>query len=95
MITLVFYIWFADVFQNVYLVFFKLKIIMFLMFLSAETQDLPDPDPEKGEKSVFYLLLKMFVSSNSNYLKTSTRMLVLKVSFMLLTTENCLKSLYF
>uniref|UniRef100_A0A672KS26 Nucleolar pre-ribosomal-associated protein 1 C-terminal domain-containing protein n=1 Tax=Sinocyclocheilus grahami TaxID=75366 RepID=A0A672KS26_SINGR len=42
-------------------------------------QDLPDPDPEKGEKSVFYLLLKMFVSSNSNYLKTSTRMLVLKV----------------
>uniref|UniRef100_A0A671SNS2 Nucleolar pre-ribosomal-associated protein 1 C-terminal domain-containing protein n=1 Tax=Sinocyclocheilus anshuiensis TaxID=1608454 RepID=A0A671SNS2_9TELE len=42
-------------------------------------QDLPDPDPEKGEKSVFYLLLKMFVSSNSNYLKTSTRMLVIKV----------------
>uniref|UniRef100_A0A8C1VIK5 URB1 ribosome biogenesis homolog n=1 Tax=Cyprinus carpio TaxID=7962 RepID=A0A8C1VIK5_CYPCA len=42
-------------------------------------QDLPDPDPEKGERSVFYLLLKMFVSSNSNYLKTSTRMLVLKV----------------
>ncbi|KAF4103830.1 nucleolar pre-ribosomal-associated protein 1 [Onychostoma macrolepis] len=40
-------------------------------------QDLPDP--EKGEKSVFYLLLKMFESSNSNYLKTSTRMLVLKV----------------
>uniref|UniRef100_A0A671SKU3 Nucleolar pre-ribosomal-associated protein 1 C-terminal domain-containing protein n=1 Tax=Sinocyclocheilus anshuiensis TaxID=1608454 RepID=A0A671SKU3_9TELE len=30
-------------------------------------------------KSVFYLLLKMFVSSNSNYLKTSTRMLVIKV----------------
>uniref|UniRef100_A0A9J7XVS8 URB1 ribosome biogenesis homolog n=1 Tax=Cyprinus carpio carpio TaxID=630221 RepID=A0A9J7XVS8_CYPCA len=42
-------------------------------------RDLPDPDPEKGERSVFYLLLKMFVSSNSNYLKTSTRMLVLKV----------------
>ncbi|XP_026138598.1 nucleolar pre-ribosomal-associated protein 1 [Carassius auratus] len=42
-------------------------------------QDLPDTDPEKGERSVFYLLLKMFVSSNSNYLKTSTRMLVLKV----------------
>ncbi|XP_073674485.1 nucleolar pre-ribosomal-associated protein 1 [Garra rufa] len=42
-------------------------------------QDLADPDLEKGEKSVFYLLLKMFVSSNSNYLKTSTRTLVLKV----------------
>ncbi|XP_043115226.1 nucleolar pre-ribosomal-associated protein 1 [Puntigrus tetrazona] len=42
-------------------------------------QNLPAPDSEKGEKSVFYLLLKMFVSSNSNYLKTSTRMLVLKV----------------
>ncbi|XP_067306200.1 nucleolar pre-ribosomal-associated protein 1 isoform X2 [Pseudorasbora parva] len=42
-------------------------------------QELADPDQEKGEKSVFYLLLKMFVSSNSSYLKTSTRMLVLKV----------------
>ncbi|XP_051962696.1 nucleolar pre-ribosomal-associated protein 1 isoform X2 [Xyrauchen texanus] len=31
------------------------------------------------EKSVFYLLLKMFVNSNGSYLKTSTRMLVLKV----------------
>ncbi|XP_073718907.1 nucleolar pre-ribosomal-associated protein 1 isoform X1 [Misgurnus anguillicaudatus] len=42
-------------------------------------QDLGDSDLQKGEKSVFYLLLKMLVSSNSNYLKTSTRMLVLKV----------------
>ncbi|ROL44240.1 Nucleolar pre-ribosomal-associated protein 1 [Anabarilius grahami] len=42
-------------------------------------QELADPDLEKGEKSVFYLLLKMFVSTNSSYLKTSTRMLVLKV----------------
>uniref|UniRef100_A0A8C9ZQ89 URB1 ribosome biogenesis homolog n=1 Tax=Sander lucioperca TaxID=283035 RepID=A0A8C9ZQ89_SANLU len=32
-----------------------------------------------GEKSVLYLLLKMFVSSSSSHLKTSTRMLVLKV----------------
>lgn len=28
-------------------------------------QDLADPDPEKGEKSVFYLLLKMFVLRDS------------------------------
>ncbi len=77
-----------------YLVFLSLRSSCFSLF-SPETQDLPDPDPEKGEKSVFYLLLKMFVSSNSNYLKTSTRMLVLKVSFMLLTTENCIQNLYF
>lgn len=36
-------------------------------------------DTESGEKSVLYLLLKMFVSSGSSHLKTSTRMLVLKV----------------
>ncbi|XP_056613383.1 nucleolar pre-ribosomal-associated protein 1 [Triplophysa dalaica] len=42
-------------------------------------EELADPDLEKGENSVFYLLLKMLVSGNSNYLKTSTRMLVLKV----------------
>lgn len=90
MITFVFNIWFADVCAYVYFVPFKLKIIMFSLFFSRKTQDLPDPDPEKGERSVFYLLLKMFVSSNSNYLKTSTRMLVLKVSFILLTSENCI-----
>ncbi|XP_030633813.1 nucleolar pre-ribosomal-associated protein 1 [Chanos chanos] len=32
-----------------------------------------------GERSVFHSLLKMFVSSNERHLKTSTRMLVLKV----------------
>lgn len=42
-------------------------------------EEIADPDLGKGENSVFYLLLKMLVSSNSNYLKTSTRMLVLKV----------------
>ncbi|XP_047450940.1 nucleolar pre-ribosomal-associated protein 1 isoform X2 [Mugil cephalus] len=38
-------------------------------------------DTESGEKSVLYLLLKMFVSSSgsSRHLKTSTQMLVLKV----------------
>uniref|UniRef100_A0A3Q2CMY5 URB1 ribosome biogenesis homolog n=1 Tax=Cyprinodon variegatus TaxID=28743 RepID=A0A3Q2CMY5_CYPVA len=32
-----------------------------------------------GEKSVLYLLLKMFVSSSSNYLSSTTRRLVIKV----------------
>lgn len=39
---------------------------------------------ESGEKSVLYLLLKMFVTSGSSHLKTSTRMLVLKVRSLLL-----------
>lgn len=41
-------------------------------------------DTESGEKSVLYLLLKMFVTSGSSHLKTSTRMLVLKVGSHLL-----------
>ncbi|CAJ0930084.1 unnamed protein product, partial [Ranitomeya imitator] len=32
-----------------------------------------------GEKTVFYLLLKMFVTCNKAQLKSSTRMLVLKI----------------
>ncbi|KAM8769351.1 nucleolar pre-ribosomal-associated protein 1 isoform 2-T2 [Acanthopagrus schlegelii] len=42
-------------------------------------QDVADTDSSSGEKSVLYLLLRMFVSSSSSHLKTSTRMLVLKV----------------
>ncbi|CAK6968909.1 nucleolar pre-ribosomal-associated protein 1 [Scomber scombrus] len=42
-------------------------------------QDVTDTESSSGEKSVLYLLLKMFVSSSSSHLKTSTRMLVLKV----------------
>ncbi|XP_076592199.1 nucleolar pre-ribosomal-associated protein 1 [Chaetodon auriga] len=42
-------------------------------------QDVADTESSSGEKSVLYLLLKMFVSSSSSHLKTSTRMLVLKV----------------
>uniref|UniRef100_A0A672KVI6 Nucleolar pre-ribosomal-associated protein 1 C-terminal domain-containing protein n=1 Tax=Sinocyclocheilus grahami TaxID=75366 RepID=A0A672KVI6_SINGR len=55
------------------------QILQLALELPASKFSWFHPDPEKGEKSVFYLLLKMFVSSNSNYLKTSTRMLVLKV----------------
>ncbi|KAJ8391476.1 hypothetical protein AAFF_G00089500 [Aldrovandia affinis] len=42
-------------------------------------QDIVDTEAAGGEKSVFYLLLKMFVSSSDSRLKTSTRTLVLKV----------------
>ncbi|KAL2096575.1 hypothetical protein ACEWY4_008723 [Coilia grayii] len=42
-------------------------------------QDASYSESAAGEKSVFYLLLKMFASSNTSHLKTSTRMLVLKV----------------
>ncbi|KAF3847470.1 hypothetical protein F7725_020498 [Dissostichus mawsoni] len=38
-----------------------------------------DTESSSGEKSVLYLLLKMFVSSSSSHLKSSTRLLVLKV----------------
>ncbi|XP_029302759.1 nucleolar pre-ribosomal-associated protein 1 isoform X2 [Cottoperca gobio] len=43
-------------------------------------QDVADTESSSsGEKSVLYLLLKMFVSSSSSHLKTSTRLLVVKV----------------
>ncbi|XP_069046292.1 nucleolar pre-ribosomal-associated protein 1 [Lepisosteus oculatus] len=42
-------------------------------------QEAVDPGRASGEKSVFYLLLKMFVTSSNTHLKTSTRMLVVKV----------------
>ncbi|XP_070685256.1 nucleolar pre-ribosomal-associated protein 1 [Pempheris klunzingeri] len=42
-------------------------------------QDVADTESSSGEKSVLYLLLKMFVSSSSSHLKTSTQTLVLKV----------------
>uniref|UniRef100_A0A3P8SU82 URB1 ribosome biogenesis homolog n=1 Tax=Amphiprion percula TaxID=161767 RepID=A0A3P8SU82_AMPPE len=43
-------------------------------------QDIADTESASGEKSVLYLLLKMFVSSSgSSHLKTSTQMLVQKV----------------
>ncbi|KAG7243058.1 hypothetical protein INR49_016433 [Caranx melampygus] len=42
-------------------------------------QDVADTESSSGEKSVLYLLLKMFVSSSSSHLRTSTRLLVVKV----------------
>ncbi|KAL3057633.1 hypothetical protein OYC64_007984 [Pagothenia borchgrevinki] len=48
------------------------------MFSWFRIQDV-DTESSSGEKSVLYLLLKMFVSSSSSHLKSSTRLLVLKV----------------
>ncbi|XP_028321135.1 nucleolar pre-ribosomal-associated protein 1 [Gouania willdenowi] len=48
-------------------------------FFWFRIQDVADKDSSSGEKSVLYLLLKMFVSSRSSHLKTSTKMLVVKV----------------
>ncbi|KAM9801478.1 nucleolar pre-ribosomal-associated protein 1 [Neosynchiropus ocellatus] len=42
-------------------------------------QESADTDSTAGERSVLYLLLKMFVSSSRRCLRSSTRMLVLKV----------------
>lgn len=47
---------------------------IFVFFL----QDVADSE-SSGEKSVLHLLLKMFVSSSSSHLRTSTRSLILKV----------------
>uniref|UniRef100_A0A8C9WDG8 URB1 ribosome biogenesis homolog n=1 Tax=Scleropages formosus TaxID=113540 RepID=A0A8C9WDG8_SCLFO len=42
-------------------------------------QDVSDTEKATSETSVFYLLLKMFVSSDKSHLKNATRMLILKV----------------
>ncbi|XP_033865183.3 nucleolar pre-ribosomal-associated protein 1-like [Acipenser ruthenus] len=42
-------------------------------------QDMSDTKETSGETSVFYLLLKMFVTNRNTHLKTSTRLLILKV----------------
>uniref|UniRef100_A0A6I8NTW3 URB1 ribosome biosis homolog n=1 Tax=Ornithorhynchus anatinus TaxID=9258 RepID=A0A6I8NTW3_ORNAN len=42
-------------------------------------QDGPDPETAGGERSVFYLLMKMFVTSNHSQLKASTEQLIVKV----------------
>ncbi|XP_048837200.1 nucleolar pre-ribosomal-associated protein 1 [Brienomyrus brachyistius] len=44
-----------------------------------QVQDVPDAGKAAGEKSVFYLLLKMFVDSSIGALKDSTRLLIVKV----------------
>ncbi|XP_059824654.1 nucleolar pre-ribosomal-associated protein 1 [Hypanus sabinus] len=42
-------------------------------------QDIANTDKNTGEKSVFYLLLKMYVTCKSSHLKTSTKQLIIKL----------------
>nr|XP_014342489.1 PREDICTED: nucleolar pre-ribosomal-associated protein 1 [Latimeria chalumnae] len=44
-----------------------------------KVQDIPDMEKPSGKKSVFYLLLKMFVTSSNSQLKASTELLIIKV----------------
>ncbi|XP_012926742.1 nucleolar pre-ribosomal-associated protein 1 isoform X2 [Heterocephalus glaber] len=48
-------------------------------FLWLKAQEGPDADIVRGERSVFYLLMKMFVTSSHLYLKSSTKLLIIKI----------------
>ncbi|KFQ41282.1 Nucleolar pre-ribosomal-associated protein 1, partial [Nestor notabilis] len=48
-------------------------------FAWFRVQDVSETEKVSGEKSVFYLLMKMFVTSNHSHLKISTRKLIIKV----------------
>ncbi|XP_010583629.1 PREDICTED: nucleolar pre-ribosomal-associated protein 1 [Haliaeetus leucocephalus] len=48
-------------------------------FAWFRVQDVSETEKVSGEKSVFYLLLKMFVTSNHSHLKISTKKLIIKV----------------
>ncbi|XP_060054580.1 nucleolar pre-ribosomal-associated protein 1 isoform X2 [Erinaceus europaeus] len=48
-------------------------------FLWLKAQEGPDAEIIGGERSVFYLLMKMFVTSSHVQLKSSTRLLIMKI----------------
>ncbi|NXW05576.1 NPA1P protein, partial [Fregetta grallaria] len=48
-------------------------------FAWFRVQDVSETEKVSGEKSVFYLLMKMFVTSNHYHLKISTKKLIIKV----------------
>ncbi|NXU49444.1 NPA1P protein, partial [Turnix velox] len=48
-------------------------------FAWFRVQDVSETEKVSGEKSVFYLLMKMFVTSNHTHLKISTKKLIIKV----------------
>ncbi|XP_069331102.1 nucleolar pre-ribosomal-associated protein 1 [Eulemur rufifrons] len=48
-------------------------------FLWLKAQEGPDADIIGGERSVFYLLMKMFVTSSHLQLKSSTKLLIMKI----------------
>ncbi|PWA28006.1 hypothetical protein CCH79_00012128, partial [Gambusia affinis] len=61
------------------------QILQLALYLPANKfswfrlQDVANSESSSGEKSVLYLLLKMFVSSSSSHLSSTTRKLILKV----------------
>nr|XP_054511019.1 nucleolar pre-ribosomal-associated protein 1 [Agelaius phoeniceus] len=48
-------------------------------FAWFKVQDISEAEKTSGEKSVFYLLMKMFVTSTHSHLKISTKQLIIKV----------------
>lgn len=48
-------------------------------FLWLKAQEGPDAEIIGGERSVFYLLMKMFVTSSHLQLKSSTKLLIMKI----------------
>ncbi|XP_078088951.1 nucleolar pre-ribosomal-associated protein 1 isoform X2 [Mustelus asterias] len=48
-------------------------------FAWFRVQDITDMDKNSGEQSVFYLLIKMYVTSKNSQLQTSTKHLIIKV----------------
>ncbi|XP_032053287.1 nucleolar pre-ribosomal-associated protein 1 isoform X1 [Aythya fuligula] len=48
-------------------------------FAWFRVQDVSETEKTAGEKSVFYLLMKMFITSNQSHLKISTKKLIIKV----------------
>ncbi|NXO02201.1 NPA1P protein, partial [Rhinopomastus cyanomelas] len=48
-------------------------------FAWFRVQDVSEAEKASGEKSVFYLLMKMFVTSSHSHLKISTKKLIIKV----------------
>lgn len=47
------------------------------------------PECKREERSVLYVLLKMFVNASSARLRTTTRMLILKVSIQNIGLHTC------
>ncbi|OXB79759.1 UNVERIFIED_CONTAM: hypothetical protein H355_013744 [Colinus virginianus] len=54
-------------------------------FAWFRVQDISETEKIAGEKSVFYLLVKMFVTSNHSHLKVSTKKLIIKILLKLVT----------
>uniref|UniRef100_A0A8C3VSQ9 URB1 ribosome biosis homolog n=1 Tax=Catagonus wagneri TaxID=51154 RepID=A0A8C3VSQ9_9CETA len=48
-------------------------------FLWLKAQEGPDAEIIGGKRSVFYLLMKMFVTSSHSHLKSSTKLLIVKI----------------